>query len=355
MRMKKKLLHYCFRTAAVLSILATLLFAGREMLAHFQSPPAAPQAQRQLLTVWLRAGDIPAASWLRERAAAFQKTHQGISIWLRIVSPEDLALLETTAPDLVFFAAGESISPAFLSPLTPVPYLGKHAKSGIYETTLLAAPVCLSGYALVMQTQEAAQTPAPTSIFGVTLAPDVSASVATPLPGNLWPHDITADNALGAGLLSLINAPSGAQLLEKNAVQNAFLQDKTQAALLTLQQARAVQAQGKGLQLLSSPPATDLVLFGSITHSASPAAQNFLSYLLSEESQRALHKYNLFPTRQGIHLYGSNTPIAQAIEHVLQAGWLPNAFSWPTLQESTILTAQALYTEGNTAAALFIP
>ena len=143
MCMKKRLFHHCVRAAAAFLILAAFLFAGQKLLIHFQSTPDTPQAQRRLLTVWLRTGNIPAADWLREQAAVFQKKNNGVRIWIRTASQADLALLETNdqeaAPDLIFFAAGESISPSCFSPLASAPYLGKHLKSGLYKNALLAA------------------------------------------------------------------------------------------------------------------------------------------------------------------------------------------------------------------------
>jgi len=360
MCMKKKLFHQFVRFLLSSLLLWALGKSGQALWTHVHSPaPAAPQAQRQLLTVWLRADNLPVADFVRRQAAAFEKTHKGVSIWVRTVSPSDLALLDrhydTAAPDVLLFSAGENVLPTWFSPLGNFPYLGSHRQSGRHEGEILAAPVCMSGYALIMQTQEKAATPVPTSIFGVTPAPDFALPDTTPVPRDLWPTDLAADQRLGAGLLSLLDAPLGARLMERKAVQEAFAQNQVQAALLTIQQVHSLQSQGKGMQLLAAVPASDLMLFGGVMHNAATDAYNFMTYLLSEESQRTLREYALLPVRQGIRLYGSDTPILQALELALKGGWLPHAFTWPDVMESTIHTAQALYAAGDSARPLFMP
>ena len=324
----------------------------------FQSDSHAAKADRQLITVWIRSDTLSPSSWLRAQAAAYQKAHPGVNIWLRTVTSADMQLLsqnfDEAAPDILLFSAGESISPTWFEDLDSLPALGSKAKSGLHDQRQLAAPLCMAGYALVQQTQDAPVTPAPTSLFGVTPTPQPS-TTAAPVTRESWPATLAADDQLGAGLLSLIQAPIGARLMDSQSLQTAFLRGDVPCALLNTMQARALQAQGKGMTLLCAAPATDLVLFGGVMQQSQPAAKNFLSYLICEPAQQALGSHGLFSVRKDIHLYGANTPILQAVESALADGWLPNAFSWPDLRDSTILTAQALYTKGESVISLFVP
>lgn len=323
MYMKKHLKG--IRIGSLLALCACLLLAWY-FPSLLQSPQEEhlPHAQRQLLTVWIRGDTISASGWVKEMAAAYQKAHDGVNVWVRTVTAADLELLAAdfshAAPDLLFFMAGEEISPNWLA--------GE------------PAPLCMAGYALVGQSQTAA-TIAPTSLFGVTPAPEKEA-LATPVPKEAWPQSLAADDQLGAKLLEEIGAPAGAKLLPAAQVQAAFLQNEVQAALLSTVQIRALSAQGKGMELLCAAPGSDLVLFGAVMREACAPAGDFLKYLLGAESQQKLSARGLFSPR-GAALYGSGTPILQAVEAALHGGWLPDPITWPQEKWESIQLGQLLY------------
>lgn len=338
---------------------AAFMLALPGLIQQIRTEKGMPQsAQRKLVTVWIKGDALGASAWIRSQAADYQKKQAGVNIWVRSASQADMALLSSqfaeAAPDLLVFAAGERVFSAWLQETDKLPLAGERAQSGQLEGRQLAVPLCMAGYVLVKKTQEAAVTPAPTSLFGVTPAPDVRRTAeASPVPKELWPEDVWADDRMGAALLALLKAPAGAKTVGSADVQAAFLQGKAQAALLTTVQARAAQAQGKGMEMLAAPPASDLVIFGAVMQDADDAAADFLRHLLKEEAQTALRERGMFAVRQDVRLYSADTPVLQAAEAALKDGWLPNAFTWPDQQTEMRHTGQIFYEKALPAAVLF--
>ncbi|MBQ7455600.1 MAG: hypothetical protein IJS53_04085 [Clostridia bacterium] len=328
------------RRAAVClaALLLTVLLAGAAgPLARFirrgeeaLSPPGTGTAKRTLVTVWI-AGDVPgAAAWLRAQAAAYSRKNAGVSVWLRSASEADLALLAEqpeAAPDVLAFAASVPVDT---------------------ETLRACAPLCMSGYALLARTEEAAGTPAPKSLFGVTATPDPRHTPA-PTPAADWPESILADDGFGAIALAALGAPSGGELDTADAVLRRFVSGEARAAVLTVQQAQSALAQGAGWQVIAASPATDLVLYGALTAKASGAAEGFLSYLQGEDARRALSERSLLPARAGMRLYGGDRPLLQALEAALSDGWLAPAGRWAEARNDVLSAARALHRAGQRA------
>lgn len=281
------------------------------------------RAQRQLITVWMYGDPLNAAPWVRQQAAAYQKAHAGVNIWVRMVTAADLEALRAddlqAAPDVLLFMADAEVSPDWVQ---------------------RAAPLCMAGYVLVTHAKADA-TLAPTSIFGVTPAPAGEAA-ATPVPRENWPQSLAADDQLGAFLLQRMDAPGGAQLMGAAQVLEAFLRHETEAALLSTLQIRALAAQQVTVELLCAAPGSDLVLFGALMQEAEPAADDVLRHFLSEDAQRALAERGLIST-QGVRLYGAGTPVLQAVEAALYAGWRPEPFLWPQEKVEKVHLGQLLY------------
>lgn len=322
--MKKQIKRIRLGSLGALCACLALMWFFPSVMREWAREDSLPRAQRQLVTVWIYGDVLGASPWVKGCAAAYQKLHDGVNIWVRTVSKADMALLEEdyahAAPDLLLFMAGEEVSPAWLE--------GE------------IAPLCMAGYALV-QRSETSVTPAPTSLFGVTPVPQKAAAI-TPVPREIWPQNIAADEGLGAWFLQKIGAPKGAQLLPCEQVQADFLQGKVQAALLSTLQIRKLSAQGQGMDLLCAVPGSDLVLFGAVMREAEAPAGDFLAYLLSHESQQKLSESGLF-SPCGAVLYGAATPILQAVEAALGDGWLPDPLIWPQEKMEKVHLGQLLY------------
>lgn len=299
------------------------------MLWHFpallkKEGAAAPRrAQRQLITVWMYGDPLNAAPWVKKQAAAYQQAHAGVNIWVRMVTEADLEALGEdnlqAAPDLLLFMADAAVSPDWVQ---------------------RAEPLCMAGYALVTHAKADA-TIAPTSIFGVTPS-SAGEAIATPVPQENWPTSLAADDQLGAFLLQEMGAPAGARLMDDTQVLETFLQHETEAALLSTLQIRALVAQQVPVELLCAAPGSDLVLFGALMQEAEPAADTVLRHFLSEAAQRALSERGLI-SAQGVRLYGAGTPVLQAVETALRAGWRPEPFLWPREKIEKVHLGQLLY------------
>jgi len=303
------------------SLVLLALFPSVQRLLSCERTPQ--RAQRQLVTVWIHGDRLSASPWVRQQTAAWQKQTDAVSVWVRTVTRADIALLAEdyahAAPDMLLFMAGEEIP---------------------FGQTQRVQPLCMAGYALVGQAKTQ-RTPVPTSLFGVTPAPSGEVA-ATPAPRESWPRALAADDALGAYFLQQMGAPGGALLLPEEEAASAFLQRRVDAALLSTLQIRNLLAQGAGVELLCAAPGSDLILFGALMQDAQPAAAELMQYLLSDVAQRALAEKGLF-SAAGVHLYGADTPVLQAVEAALEDGWLPEPLIWPQEKMEKVHLGQLLY------------
>lgn len=341
----------CILFTALLG-LAFPFLRGYIAAAPEQTPPGVRKGTRTLLSVWVLGDTLGASPWLRAQCAAFSKAHSGVSVWVRSVSQADMALWTqepSAGPDVIVFAAGERVSPALLAETAAGDALsGAYAAAGQLDGRQLAVPLCLSGYALLERTGEAAQTPAPRSLFGVTASPPPAPSAA-PQTHIAWPDAFYAGEGFGALALSSMNAPAGAVFLDSAALLSRFMAEENAAALLAVSQARQCAAQGTGYRVLAAASASDLVLFAARSRESGAPADALLHFLLTGQAQQSLGDRFLLPARNGVTLYGSSQPMLQALSAALRDGWLPHAFFWPDEQKDAVLTAQALYQAGGTA------
>ena len=313
------ILAICATAALALAFPALRRYATEE---RRDLPPGARAARRRLVTVWV-AGDLPGASaWLRGQAAAYSAGHPGVSVWLRAVSAQDLEHMADAPPDLMIFTADLQVP------------------------TGAAVPLCASGYALLVPDQAAA-TPAPRSLFGVSPTPDPA---ATPPPaGTAWPARFLMDDGFGALALASMSAPPGGEAVSSGAALTRFLAGEP--ALLTLAQARAAQAKGAAFRVAAAAAATDLVLYGMVCGENETAA-DLLACLASAPAQQALAAQGLIPALPGLRLYGPDQPAAQAVEYALADGWRAPAFQWAEQREAACRAAKAMYRAGQDPAGL---
>lgn len=256
------------------------------------SPPEARLPARRLITVWA-ASQLPGASgWLRKQAAAYGKQQKNASLWLRVMTEQEMAAAAETPPDAVIWSAGVCVPEAL--------------------DTADAQALCLSGYVLAQPRPEAAVTPAPRSLFGVSPTPDPA---RTPAPVLVpWPEVFYADDGFGAQALRAMNAPAGAQLIPR-----AQLPARFQAGDAALLSASQLQAQPAAYDVVAASPATDLVLYGA---ALTDGARDFLAFLRAQPAQAALADHSLLPVLPGLRLYGPDRPALAALQYALAEGWL---------------------------------
>ena len=284
MPVKKALL--CLAALAV-TVLAIHLFPHLPV-----SPPAPDAPERRLITLWA-ASQLPGGvNWLKKQAAAYGRQQKNAALWLRIMTEQEMAAAAETPPDAVIWSAGVRVPEAL----------------GAAD----AVPLCLSGYVLAQPRPEAAATPAPRSLFGVSPTPDPA---QTPVPALVpWPETFWADDGFGALALRAMNAPAGAQLIPRAQLPARF--QAGEAALLSVSQ---LQTQPAAYDVVAAAPATDLVLYGA---AISQTARDFLDFLRSQPAQTALSAHGLLPVLPGLRLYGPDFPALSALQYALDGGWL---------------------------------
>jgi len=341
----------CFLALAITALLALAAPFLRAGMGQREAalPPGVRAAKRQLITVWVADGLPGVSAWLRGQAAAYAKIREGAAVWLRTASRADVAALEDAPPDLLVFRAETPVLPWTLRPLALTAEAALPA-AGAWDGRRLAAPLCLSGYVLA-SCGEQALTPAPRSLFGVAASPP-PASPAPPAGEVIWPEAPAADTAFGALALGAMGAPAGARLVDAAALPGLLQRREIAAALLTVQQARPLQAAGMALEPVAASPATDRVMYAALTERASDAAADFLDYLLSETAQRALADQALVSPRADLRLYGPDRPLLSALEAALSGGWLAPAFYWAEEGAETCDIARTLYLSGQSPAGL---
>lgn len=140
------------RHAGVLSSLvltAALLCAMPGLLKMPAQPGRADEslrpAQLRTLTVWLMPGDVGDRKLLGRLCAAFEKEHNGVRVFLRVVTADEFDGETAVLPDVALFETGDAIAPekAFLPLVDVQDSSGSHAGT-TYAIPLWLAPNVLS-------------------------------------------------------------------------------------------------------------------------------------------------------------------------------------------------------------------
>lgn len=276
------------------------------------SPPNTQKPARRLITLWVDA-DLPGAvSWLKKQTAAYEKRQKNANLWLRVMTEQEMAAAAEAPPEAVIWSAGVCVPETL----------------GAQE----ALPLCLSGYVLVQPRPEAAVTPVPRSLFGVSPTPDPAhtpAPILTP-----WPDRFYGDDGFGALALRAMHAPPGGVLIPRSQLPAHF--QAGDAVLLPVSQ---LQAPSAAYDVVAASSATDLVLYGA---ALSDAARDFLDFLRSREAQTALSAQGLLPVLPGLPLYGPDQPALYALQFALDGGWLAPA-DWCDRRLAETWVGQKLY------------
>ena len=162
------------RHAGVLSALlltAALLCAMPGLMQWPQQSGRADEslrpAQLRTLTVWLMPGDVGDRKLLGERCAAFEKEHDGVRIFLRVVTADEFTAENAVLPDVALFETGDLITPEVFLPLADV-----SAVSGQSAGVQRAVPLWLSPNVLSIPQnwlhEAAQQTPKPDSLLAAS-------------------------------------------------------------------------------------------------------------------------------------------------------------------------------------------
>ncbi|MBR4080992.1 MAG: hypothetical protein IKK21_04335 [Clostridia bacterium] len=308
--MKLKLL---LRLAALL-LAAVIVMTIPPLLAGGRPDAALPGAEdtpRTLLRIWVTDAPGGGMAWLRKQLSAFEKTHPGVSAYVRQVSPEMLQHGDHPLPEIILFMPGDVTDPdAIFLPMTGA-VQGEEAllRAGRWQGRQYAAPLCWSGWVLAVDSRcdDVPQTtPAPTTLLGrpaATPAPQPSATpgypaekVKTAAVPLLAPH--TGGLFSLRALLGSTEIMPSQEHLTTRQVYDAFLQQKTASALLTTGHVAALeslQRAGRSFPCRILTPEeiiTDQVWMAGLTGSSSTAAA-LIAYLTGEDAQRGLTEQSL--------------------------------------------------------------
>ena len=282
------------------------------LLSHFYftqqaaPPPGIHPRESRLVRIWLVGDMMGADAYLKKQAAAFEKAHQGVRLYLRTARAQELADPEAVLPDGVIFSPGIFPQPEkLLTPLVgswPIP--DRLLMAGKWQGQQYALPLLLGGYVLA----EAAEGDAP-----FQCAPGVPALLA------------------GAGGVASADARQSSQAQ----VYSDFTARRCRRALLTLKQLRAFEAlcaKGKGFAYTAAPMTiccTDLCLAGAVLGDKATEALAFMQFLLAAPAQQALADYGFFPVDPTLALYDAQTPLlAQTQALFAREAALPSLFAY---------------------------
>lgn len=146
-------------------------------------------ARMRTLTVWLLSPDMEDKKLLSESCTAFERANEGVRVFLRAVTAQELTAANAVLPDAVLFATGDVPMPeTVFVPLGQLHALTAGAlPSGQSAGQSYAAPLWLSPNVLCVPSAWLSApprlTPAPTSFF----------ELATPAPAALPPAVLSPD------------------------------------------------------------------------------------------------------------------------------------------------------------------
>ncbi len=301
------------------------------------------------LTVWVTSDQMGDSALYRALLSDFEKAHEDIRLFLRVVDSTELYAEDAVLPDIVLFSLGDLINPSdYLLPLSTDSYDAGSSGGVQYGQSLWYAPMVLSiPNAWLTQEIDTTQTPQTTSFFDLgTPAPEMDADAPSitlseddlPFEYLLTDHSVIVPS--GVALLQLMTlAPSNLQTPWLNILQNSEPTSEEVATVQTLADYTTALAKGADTQAyLLSPPMNDqLRLIGLCKQSEE--ALTFLSYLTSDEASTIVLSHHFLPI---VSCGASSDPLTSALQaHYAQGVSFANAFEY-TKTERNALCLDAL-------------
>ena len=163
--------------------------------------------QTETLTVWLLPGQIDNQKLIRQCCSTFEKEQQGVRVFLRRVTAEELTDPESVLPDAVLFETGSIANPEQI--LLPLTGMKTDDASGIYAGLRYAVPLWLEANVLSLPSEwfdTPAATPEPSSFFALE-------STAPPQEDNDLIRDVPWTHLLQPGALKMPEGIALQQLL----------------------------------------------------------------------------------------------------------------------------------------------
>lgn len=346
------------RHAGVLSSLvltAALLCAMPGLLKMPAQPNRADEslrpAQLRTMTVWLMPGEVGDRKLLGRLCAAFEKEHDGVRVFLRVVTADEFDGETAVLPDVALFETGDAIAPEKVF----LPIGDAQAPSGSHAGTAYAMPLWLAPNVLSIPQAWLQNAPSAVPRADSLLA----AATAVPLQENsglveaenvpwsmlIQPGAVAKPSGVGwqqllascpgelrarlvAGVLGMpagTPSPTGALVttlpVSRGASPTPMPAITTQARVETLAQHQSRIQSGEAFSAFVLSPSVSLhVRYAALCRDGEDA-QAFVQYLTNHR-QEALSSGLIAP---GCIL--SADPLTNALEQAYQSAVLPNAFA----------------------------
>ena len=224
-------------------------------------------AEKELLVIWMKEGESDVAAWLKKAAAVYEKK-TGQRVYLRYASEDERRLTGENKPDALIPAE---------------------------EGALLA----YRGWAMVMSDEtKPVMTPVPAPSLFIRPSMPPAADLSTLAPLKKVPEKVAVPERFSS-------------IVDNSYVSQTPLSDlssgKADAALLTPFQVQ----QMKGGYSVQVCPAYFVPVRGM---AVTEGGQAFLSFLRSDEIQRALTEMRLFSWMRDLFLYGADDELLHQME-----------------------------------------
>ncbi len=369
-------------TAAVLiAITVLLLWQRNELLQPRPKPQVVAPTTRMVLRVWVCEQWTGSTAWIERQAAAFERSHPGMSLRIRRAQAVELTDQESVLPDLLVFAPGVLAAPdKFLTPIHgDVAVRSVLSAAGRWRGTQWALPVAMGGYGLLVN-EEGQRDPNlsildPDAMAGAArkakgkqgpryalqCAQGTSLSYPTALLaqggglGGGWPQGIARGRAEGT-------LPPDFALCSAEKAYGDFTSRSAMALVVTqrdVRRFRALSDAGKGfpVRLEQAREAfTDQLLLAGVVAGKDPDADRlalstqFLWSLVGHDAQQGLTDHGLFPVRSDVPGYDpESAPFLYTMAATLAREdlWVPNAFTWGTQQAVLMARTEAALAQGD--------
>ena len=286
-----------------------------------------PQRMRTL-TVWLLGSETGDRALIARAAAAYEKAHSGVRIFLRVVSAEEFTAPDAVLPDVALYETGSLNIPEKVF----VPLAEQGDSSGMLAGVSYAIPLWLSPNVLTLPASwlSGAQVPAPKA--------DSLLAASTPEPAQedlsvLSPEALPWKRLVQPGAIAPTEGTALMQLLSlcpyplRKAFTNAAAIEAAPdcARVETLQSHLAAVKNGEAVAgCVLSPAVSDRVRYVSLCRE-SKEAQAFVQFLRTQTAQDALASSLIPLTDQAL-----SCPEAlshQALLLFQRSHTLPNAFA----------------------------
>lgn len=314
-------------TAALLLAMPGLmrpLFPSDSSRVHESLRP--PKART--LTVWLLPGEMDDRWLISRAAAAFEKAHAGVRVFLRIVTAEECTAPEAVLPDVMLYETGALSLPDKLF----VPLADETESSGMFAGISYGVPLWLSPHVLSL----------PQSWFDTSSAPPARQAsllaVSTPEPVQdaqtvLLPEKLPWSRLVQPGAIAPAEGVALSQLLcmcpyalRKALSTSVFSETSPDCARVQTLQGH-LQAMEKGEALFGcvlTPAVSDCVRYASLCRDGADA-RAFVQFLRTEVCSEALASALVPLTAQP--LSHPDLLMQQALALFQHSHTLPNAFA----------------------------